>query len=149
MHQPAVWQPIFQEVRWWEQGTNHLSDSLANMVKICGDEIKRNSEKDSWRADQKQLTELFENDEKEYQNFIRIIKKFVCQARIRQAALRQCNLWDWLRLQWHIFKRSICQLTGIKERLTLEQEIEENQVVYCSRIMKRLGTKNKEKKKIS
>ena len=85
----------------------------------------------------------------ESHDFIEIINKFVITARKRLIALPRCNLWDWLRLKWYIFKKYTIGLTE-KEKAPLNDSLlfDEYQFVYCSRIVAQLENKEEKKKTV-
>jgi len=86
-------------------------------------------------VDREQFDKLNQEYEREFLDFARIIIKSVDNARLRLVLLQRCNLSDWLRLQWHVFKRRIVELTLLKWPVDWEQKREEDQLVYISRVM--------------
>jgi len=90
-----------------------------------------------------QIEELSKEYDREFLHFIQIIIKFADKARLRLTLLQHCNSSDWLRVQWHVFKRNIRELIGKELPMNWEQKREEDQLVYCSRVMNDLKKNDK------
>ena len=62
---------------------------------------------------------------------------------MRMVALPLCNTMDRIRLKWHRFKRSIMFM--IKRKKRLEIEMNEDQKVLCSQVIREFEAQKKEK----
>jgi len=94
----------------------------------------------------KQFLELTQIHPQKYMEFLTIIRKFICLARLRLLAQNQCGFWDKLRLGCHVLKRAFLQMICIRGFVGIEERLEEDQEVYCREAVKKLKSNDYDKK---